>query len=140
MADCFCGCGRQVSRFPLGIRTINKRGRMISERLAWGRAYEDDTELFRPDFFHDGDQLVALLRVTVHAEPDPEVDEAWVRSWMGGRPSLYLEGRQKIALDLLEQKSRAWMALGRDIERIGVQYGRTLPIKAWLKSPTVGRP
>jgi hypothetical protein len=133
MAECFCGCGRAVSRFPLGIRTINRRGKMVSERLEWARAYEDDTELFRQEFFKDGSQLVAVFRTTVHGEVDPEVDDAWVRELMGGLGPERFEIRQKIALDFLEQKSGAWMKLGRDLERTGVQHGRAIPIKQWLK-------
>lgn len=26
MAECFCGCGKRVPRFPLGTRSVNKRG------------------------------------------------------------------------------------------------------------------
>jgi hypothetical protein len=32
---CFCGCGRRIPRFPLDLRGLNERGRLISERLAW---------------------------------------------------------------------------------------------------------
>lgn len=28
--ECFCGCGRKVARFPLGVRSINKRGARIA--------------------------------------------------------------------------------------------------------------
>jgi hypothetical protein len=133
MAECFCGCGRTIGRFPLGIRTINKRGTMVWEQLAWATAYASDTELIRPVFLEDGNQLVALFRVVVHAEPDAEVDDAWVRQLMGGRGPEYLQSRQKTALDFLQQKSGAWMKLGRDLERTGVKDERTLPINQWLK-------
>ena len=136
MTTCFCGCGRKVSRFPLGIRTINKRGSLVTSRLAWARAYEADTELFRPEFFADGEQLVALFRTTVHGEVSPDVDDATVREWMfamGGGGAWDFAEREKVALDFLEQKSSAWMKLGRDIERLGVEHARTMPINRWLE-------
>ncbi len=132
MTDCFCGCGMAVPRFPFGIRTINKRGTLVSQRLAWARAYGDDEELFRPEFLKDGAQLVALFRTTVHQDLDPEVDDEYVSEWLNYVPVDYLVLRRKAELDLLEGNSSAWMRLGRDLERLGIQHGRTLPINRWL--------
>jgi len=134
MADCFCGCGRQISRFPLGIRTVNKRGRMVAERLAWARAYEEDAELFRDEFFADGDRLVTLFRIVLHQDFDDDDDDPVMFEWFGRPPALYLSTRARFALDVLERQSNAWMGLGRELERAGVEHGRTLPINAWLEA------
>ncbi len=29
--ECFCGCGEKVPRLPLGVRSINKRGKIITK-------------------------------------------------------------------------------------------------------------
>jgi hypothetical protein len=36
-------CGRATPRFPLGVRSMNKRGRLVSDRLAYGEAIVGDS-------------------------------------------------------------------------------------------------
>ena len=46
---CFCGCGDDVPRFPLFIRSANNLGRDGTERLAYTRAILGD-EIGHPSF------------------------------------------------------------------------------------------
>ena len=82
MKRCFCGCGRTVPRFPLGLRSINRRGAQVKTRLE-----ETEAKLgadFEPlaSFYADGRALVGALRDAMHGERDPlSLDEGVVRAW-----------------------------------------------------------
>jgi hypothetical protein len=126
MTECFCGCGQAAPRFPLGIRTINKRGKLIRERLEWARAQigEDGEPAGRPEWLAQGDQWLARLRTVVHGEPDPEVSD--------DMSAAMLANRAKPALDGTEEGTRRWMEEGRAVEALVVPRGAT-PINQWLK-------
>jgi hypothetical protein len=86
MTACFCGCGRAVPRFPLGIRSVNTRGRLVAERLAWARAIIGDD--LDSTWLDDGDLILRDLRAAVHREIDPRaLNEGSIREWqrVGGR-------------------------------------------------------
>lgn len=76
---CFCSCGREIPRFPLGMRSINKRGQLVAERLAWGTAVLDGVGT---DWLREGEALRATLEATMHGDTDPRsLDESVVRAW-----------------------------------------------------------
>jgi hypothetical protein len=104
VTECFCGCGRRVPRFPLGTRAINKRGRLIEQRLAWARDVMPNLGDAAAWAEH-GDEILAGLSRTVHGEFNPRL--------------------------LDEAESREWMAYGRSIEAVAVRAGHP-PIKKWL--------
>jgi hypothetical protein len=86
---CFCGCGRAVPRFPLGMRSINKRGLMVAERLEWARAI--DVPLATKTWYDQGEAALDELRSAMHGEADPRsLDESAVRHWQ--REGLIYEG------------------------------------------------
>ena len=71
--DCFCGCGRQVPRFPLGLRSVNKRGathrkdlETVSQYLELG-ANSPNGEAFAVACQAVMDQIAGC----VHAQTDP---------------------------------------------------------------------
>jgi hypothetical protein len=33
--ECFCGCGTSIPKSPLGVRSVNKRGALVLDRLEW---------------------------------------------------------------------------------------------------------
>jgi hypothetical protein len=123
--QCFCGCGRSISRFPLGIRAINRRGKLVVERLEWARAHvgEDGEPPGRPEWLASGDEIVVMLRAVVHGEPDPELEET---------QNAMLANRAKPALDGLEVRTRRWIEEGRAVEALVVPRG-AMPINRWLK-------
>lgn len=103
MADCFCGCGRKISRFPLGKRSVNKRGQLVAERLAWAKAMMGDE--LDEDWVALGTYHVTAIQMAMHGEADPrELDESEVRRWQ-----MY----------------------GVEMETLAVQLGGT-PINIWL--------
>jgi hypothetical protein len=78
--DCFCGCGRKVARFPLGIRYANWRGRRISKAVAPIENLLDDG-LRSPnaaEFVQEGHELQEAIASAVHTgrDPGPEVKAA----------------------------------------------------------------
>jgi hypothetical protein len=80
-SECFGGCGLTIPRFPLGLRSINKRGKLVSERLAWAEAVADANQK-SPEWVEDGRAILAELRGAMHGEIDPRmVEEARVRHW-----------------------------------------------------------
>jgi hypothetical protein len=108
--QCFCGCGRAVSRFPLVVSSINTRGRQVEERLAYGRAmaHGADEPMFA-EWIDDGDEIVALLTAAVHREVDPRmVDERAVRHWQK-----YGRGMEYVAVGMGLPSITSWLAAGR---------------------------
>ena len=88
MKHCFCGCGRTIPRFPLGMRSVNRRGKQVSERLEFAVAHgaRDTPEL--SEWCDEGDSLVGALTAAMHGDLDPRtLDERRVRTWqaMGRR-------------------------------------------------------
>jgi hypothetical protein len=86
--DCFCGCGRTVSRFPLGMRSINTRGRQVVERLVRNETALERAPVPSRDgddigmWFAQGDAIVRELAAVTHGEADPRLlDERYVRQW-----------------------------------------------------------
>jgi hypothetical protein len=108
--ECFCGCGRHISRFPLGNRSINGRGRYVTERLEWVRAIAPDEPEF-PEWCQHGEEIVRKLRAAMHGEIDPRT--------------------------LDEREVRHWQAYGRNIERVAGTMGYP-PINVWLKTRECG--
>jgi hypothetical protein len=75
---CFCGCGRKVPRFPLGVRSVNRRGRRIAKDVALIEGLLD-RGLQSPNaeaFVKDGHSIQAALREAVHdpADPGPRIE------------------------------------------------------------------
>lgn len=82
---CFCGCGRPIPKFPLGRRSINTRGRQVSERLA----YVDDEH---PHLKDENEEIAAWtkrgyaikteLEAAMHGDRDPRsLQERPIREW-----------------------------------------------------------
>jgi hypothetical protein len=60
---------------------MNKRGRLVSERLAWAKAVMGAEQHF-PEWVEEGRSIVAELREVAHGEIPPSfVDESHVRDW-----------------------------------------------------------
>jgi hypothetical protein len=99
---CFCGCGRSVGRWPLGVRSVNHAGQDVTERLAWARAVFGDH--VDADWADEGDRHIEAIRYAVH-------------------------GISRELLDVSEVQR--WQAYGREMEVIAVQQGLP-PILVWL--------
>src|SRR4051794_12758640 len=88
--ECFCGCGRIVPRFPLGMRAINARGRQVAARIETmegliPRATADEGA---EGWYAQGDEIVEALAEAMHGDADPRLlNEGAVREWQA-------EGRQ----------------------------------------------
>lgn len=92
--ECFCGCGRKISKFPLGMRSINTRGRLVSERLE----------------FVDGEHP--------HLKEENDEIAAWCRRGYAFREELIAAMHGETDPRSLEERPiRAWQAEGREIER-----------------------
>lgn len=122
MKECFCGCGRTVGRFPLGQRSVNKRGQLVAERLAYALAMRDRprpdgvaeeawSEIHHgdPEWFEHGGQIIADIRAAMHGEADTR------------------------ALD--PDESGQWLEYGRNAEAIEVQTLGSPPLNVWLQDP-----
>ncbi len=109
MKDCFCGCGRRVPRFPLGIRSINRRGAQVIARLEeierrGGREHEE-----LAGWFAEGEDIATSLAAAVHGELDPRsLDEQAVREWQA-------EGRS-----IAPSRAQATAELGRAVRESGL--------------------
>lgn len=106
--ECFCGCGRRIPKFPLGMRAMNTRGKQVSERLS---LIQDDN----PHMIEENDEIAAWvfgglvykdqLAGAMHGELDPSAVE--------------------------EEPIREWQAEGRNIERfVNESYAR---LGKWIK-------
>jgi hypothetical protein len=111
VAECFCGCGRKVSRFPLGTRSMNNCGRDVSARLAWGRDVLADG--LDKTWADDGDEIVRLIGEVTHGSMNPrELDPSPISQWQ---------------------------AYGRQVEALAMRKGAP-PIKVWLARVDAGEP
>ena len=128
MKHCFCGCGRRIPRFPRDLRGMNKRGREISERLAWAldlaiapapgasapRIGAVQAGADRAQWAKEGFSHLAELRDAIH----------------GARPSDSVP----------ESPSERWLAEGQYLELIVASKSQLPPITAWLDAhPDAGR-
>lgn len=93
---CFCGCGRKVPRFPLGLRSVNKRGRRIAKDVALIEGLLG-SGLRSPNaeaFVEDGHGIEAKLAEAVHARTDPGPGtEAESRDFMRRARERFIVGR-----------------------------------------------
>jgi hypothetical protein len=78
--ECFCGCGRSVPRFPLGLRSVNKRGARHAadvskiQRLLDAGMRSPTAEAY----VADGEEIMERIALAVHGrtDPGPEVETA----------------------------------------------------------------
>src|SRR4051794_15571785 len=82
-ADCFCGCGTRVPRFPLGMRSVNKRGELVLDRLQWARRVLGDEPPEDFDtWYEEGEEIVNAIADAMHGDRDVrELDERAIRHW-----------------------------------------------------------
>jgi hypothetical protein len=87
------------------MRSINKRGKFVDERLAWGKAVLGEMPSIT-DWIEDGERLRGDLVETMHGEEDPH---------------------------LLDQREFAhWQKYGRGLD--GIARGMGMPgVNAWLQ-------
>lgn len=101
---CFCGCGQTVPKFPLGVRSVNTRGRQVAERLAYGLAMPGDAEDFA-NWLEGGTAILVELRAAVHGDLDPRaVSEPAVRHWQA-----YGQNIERGAVTLGHPSIREWL-------------------------------
>lgn len=106
--SCFCGCGRNIPRFPLGIKAINTRGRQVSERLAYAQGCLQDQ--VDQSWESEGLAIIETLRALMHRDIDR------------GQFDSILDG----------SAVRRWQAYGREMEPLLIQSGYP-PLNTWLK-------
>ena len=112
MKQCFCGCGRTVRRFPLGMRSVNGRGRYVRERLDWA---EDTCRDLDPAWAQQGETFLLHLRAAVHGEIEPA------------------------EINALEPEVRSWQRHGRELEHQAVGAGAPSMLQ-WLANRPTKRP
>jgi hypothetical protein len=104
---CFCGCGKDVPRLPLFVRSANNLGRDVSERLAYTRAVLGD-QIHHPNFAGweaDGVAHIGILGNAIHHHTP--VDASELQRWLGA---------------------------GREMEKFLIQMGGP-SILVWLQMP-----
>jgi hypothetical protein len=109
--ECFCGCGRRISVFPLGLRQLNARGAEVAERLAHAERVFSRTTSDRQvrGWYRDGDEIVEALTTTMHgSRPLPRASEGWIHAWLA-------TGR-----DIEQRANRSWAAFFDVAQRVGV--------------------
>lgn len=93
---CFCGCGRRAPRFPLGLGSINTRGRRIGKDVALIEMLLA-TGLQSPNaeaFVEDGHAILSELAEAVHTRTDPGRDvETESREFMRRTRERFLSAR-----------------------------------------------
>lgn len=126
-ATCFCGCGRPIPRTPLGLRSVNKRGRLVAERLAWlhalivaqpavGAPKHPDAALISA-LLRDGDVLLEELRAAMHGKRDPRaLDESHSGNWLKAARTL-----DQIAENRRFPKINAWLKSDPDAQALVTQ-------------------
>lgn len=110
----------EVKMFPLGMRSMNKRGRLIAERIAWADEIDDEanekfqhfaeTILQEPlsESIDNGRLYLVYIRDAIHGDMDPGMVDP--------------------------DQSGEWMKSMRDLEALAVQL-QAPPIKEWLRQP-----
>lgn len=135
MTECFCGCGRSVPRLPLGIRTINKRGKLVADRFEWAYAHVNEEGKHIGEFEIPGEEgegtwlehgttLIAMLKTIVHGEVGEDITDA--------AHAEELAARHKSALDVTERFSSDWLNQGQLVEHLAVTEAGATPIGVWL--------
>lgn len=118
---CFCGCGDDVPRFPLFIRSANNLGRDATERLAYVRAILGD-QIQHPSFAPweaDGVEHINTLSYAIHFQTDEDLREF--------RDSLP-------APSINQDELQRWLKTGRQMEHGLIQMGAP-SILVWLQMP-----
>ncbi|MCW2751673.1 MAG: hypothetical protein JWR83_2783, partial [Aeromicrobium sp.] len=105
-------------KFPLGRRSINKRGQLVAERLAYALAMRAQQppagleEMFAEinhgdqEWYDHGEQLLVSIQAAMHGDADPR------------------------ALD--PDESGQWLAYGRNAEVVEVRMLGAPPLNTWL--------
>jgi hypothetical protein len=105
--ECFCGCGTPIPRIPIGMRSMNTRGRLMTERLAWfdavfGNPPDDNLQ----EWAAAGIEMLIELQDAMHGQLHPK--------------------------ELDSEPSAEWLKYGRGIDRVARSNG--LPtLNRWLK-------
>src|SRR5918996_5680554 len=82
--ECFCGCGTTIPRIPFGMRSMNTRGRLVMERIAWFKAVlgEPTTDNME-DWLAEGTAMLVELQAAMHGELHPKaLDSAPSAQWL----------------------------------------------------------
>ena len=113
---CFCGCGREIPKFPLGIRSVNKRGALVSERLGWAtEVFGDEGRERFAEWFDEGEEYVDLLQMAMHGEIDPRnSDERAIRHWM-----TYGRNMERVVVGSGGPRIRDWKRAERNRQAFG---------------------
>lgn len=118
---CFCGCGDDVPRFPLFIRSANNLGRDVTERLAYARGILGD-QIRHPSFAPweaDGVEHVSALSGAIHYHTDDDQREF----------------RDQLPAPRVDQAElQRWLKAGREMERSLIAMGAP-SILVWLQTP-----
>lgn len=118
---CYCGCGDDVPRFPLLIRSANNLGRDVTERLAYARAILGD-EIHHRSFAgwdEDGDKHIETLSYAIHYYTDDD----------------FRELRDELPAPAINQSElQRWLEAGRDMEKDLIQMGAP-SILVWQQMP-----
>jgi hypothetical protein len=124
--ECFCGCGVSVPRFPLRMRSMNTRERLMVERLVWYQA------------------IFGTQPVT------DNLDQWASDGWRMIRGELMPAMHGEIDLRSIDSKPSAqWLKYGRGIDRVAQANGfptlnRWLKqnpeaVREWWEDPDLGR-
>lgn len=108
---CFCGCGRTVPLYMLGLRTYNTRGKQVAKRIAWLRdglaAAGETPDAETQEWLDEGDEIVTLLANMVHRQDDPRtVNEHAIREWQAEGRAAECEAKRR-GLDRMARFGRA---------------------------------
>ncbi|MFZ0088808.1 MAG: hypothetical protein WAL63_04840 [Solirubrobacteraceae bacterium] len=124
---CFCGCGTDVGRFPLFIRSANNLGQDVTERLAYTRSILGE-QMKHPDFAlwdADGDAHINDLRNAIHHHMPISQDDLQ-RGMATGR-----EGEKGITT-LGGPSISSWLELPREMLESDAYVARVNEIRALL--------
>lgn len=84
---CFCGCRSEIPKFPLGMRSLNKGGRNVKDRLEYTRLLlgdEDPDHL--ADWLDEGDLWVNVIAAAMHRDIPPASvsaqDKSAIADWL----------------------------------------------------------
>ncbi len=74
--DCFCGCGQKVGRFPLGVRSVNKRGARHRDDVASVQKWLD-LGVVSPNadaYIEECEKVMGLIATSIHGGYQPSGD------------------------------------------------------------------